>query len=559
MAGSDFVDLVSGVVRRASGRHQGAVLQLAFTPDGRTAASAGRDNRILLWDVERRTIRETLVGHSERITGLAVSPDGRTLYSSGLDGKIMLWDLSGERRLGRPFALPDGAVGQALSPDGRTVAVAHSDGTVTVVELGTLRTRSLRVSHEALAGVAFLRDGRLLATVPRAAGSPSGYGVEVDLASGRIGPRHAELGSPQAPSVDAGGRRMALVRRGAALVQPLAAGRPAGRRALLPAPRRNAERGAQRRRPQPRRHDPRGHRDRRRRPDADPLVPDRVRHDRGAAAVLARRARAGGRQPRGLGALLVDPDVEAAISQARRPPRLRALALDQPGRTHAGLGRHGRHTPPLRHRDPPAARRAAARRRRTARRPPSSRSTARTCSRSPPPEAASAGTSAPRRGCSGHAPSRAARSPARSGTTSFRPATTPRPAPAKSLRPRRSRDQALPHAQPSASGGTIRRNDAASNSATTRRSLAIRREAVHCRAHSVRHMKVLQVWTRILSSRNEPLPRRSRCSLCLHSATTRSTTVRPAEVATTVISWPWRRPSRSVPPSGDGGRWCPNA
>jgi DNA-binding SARP family transcriptional activator/WD40 repeat protein len=224
-----FVDLVSGVVRRVSGRHQGAVLQLAFTPDGRTAASAGRDNRILLWDVERRTIRETLVGHSERITGLAVSPDGRTLYSSGLDGKIMLWDLSGERRLGRPFALPDEAVGQALSPDGRTVAVAHSDGTVTVVELGTLRTRSLRVSDEALAGVAFLRDGRLLATVPRAAGSPSGYGVEVDLASGRIGPRHAELGSPQAPSVDAGGRRMALVRRGAALVQPLASGRPAGR------------------------------------------------------------------------------------------------------------------------------------------------------------------------------------------------------------------------------------------------------------------------------------------------------------------------------------------
>ncbi|MDA0166058.1 winged helix-turn-helix domain-containing protein [Solirubrobacter ginsenosidimutans] len=224
-----FVDLVSGAERRVPGRHQGAVLQLVITPDGRTAASAGRDNRILLWDVERRTIRETLVGHSERITGLAASPDGRTLYSSGLDGKIMLWDLSGERRLGRPFALPNEAAGPALSPDGRTVAVAHPDGTVTVVELATLRTRSLRVSDEALGGVAFLRDGRLLATIPRAAGSPSGYGVEVDLASGRIGPRHAELGSPLAPSVDAGGRRMAIVQRGAALVQPLAGGHPADR------------------------------------------------------------------------------------------------------------------------------------------------------------------------------------------------------------------------------------------------------------------------------------------------------------------------------------------
>ena len=157
-----------------------------------------------------------------------MSPDGRTLYSSGLDDKIMLWDLGGERRLGHRFALPDKAVGHALSPDGRTVALAHSDGTVTVIELGTLRMRSLRVGDDALAGVAFLGAGRLLATVARAAGSPSGYGVEVEIASGRIGPRHAELGSSQAPSVDARGRRMALVRRGAALVQPLASDRPAG-------------------------------------------------------------------------------------------------------------------------------------------------------------------------------------------------------------------------------------------------------------------------------------------------------------------------------------------
>ena len=77
--------------------------------------------------------------------------------------------------------------------------------------------------------------------------------------------------------------------------------------------------------------------------------------------------------------------LEAGLGQARRPPRRRALALDQPGRTHAGLGRHGRHTPPLRHRDPPAARGAAARRAALRRRRRCSRPTARTCSPSPPP------------------------------------------------------------------------------------------------------------------------------------------------------------------------------
>ena len=69
------------------------------------------------------------------------------------------------------------------------------------------------------------------------------------------------------------------------------------------------------------------------------------------------------------------------------------------GRTLASGGTDGTR-PPLRHRDAPAARRAAARRRRAARRLRCSRSTARTCSRSPPPQAASAGTYAPRRGCS---------------------------------------------------------------------------------------------------------------------------------------------------------------
>ena len=225
----EFLDLVSGVRRRAPGGHQGAVLQAIFSADGRLAATAGRDNRILLWNVARRTVSETFSGHSARITGLAFAPDDRTLYSGGLDDKIMLWDIAGERRLGRPFALREDAVSQALSPDGRTLAVAHRNGTVTLTDLRTLRGRSLRIGSAALGGVAFLRDGQLLVSVPRDRRSPLGSALIVDPATGAIGSRHPELGSRRPASIDAARGRLALVRRGVAVVQPLAAGAPVSR------------------------------------------------------------------------------------------------------------------------------------------------------------------------------------------------------------------------------------------------------------------------------------------------------------------------------------------
>ena len=40
-----FLDLVTGKVRTASGRHNGAVVRASFSPDGRAAVTAGEDSR----------------------------------------------------------------------------------------------------------------------------------------------------------------------------------------------------------------------------------------------------------------------------------------------------------------------------------------------------------------------------------------------------------------------------------------------------------------------------------------------------------------------------------
>ena len=110
-----LLDLRSGRVRTASGRHDGPVSDARFTPDGRTLVTAGEDTRVMLWNVAEARASETLEGHAGPIRDVAVSPDGKTAYSASLDGSVIAWDLAGTRRLGRPFHIapvdPGGPVG----------------------------------------------------------------------------------------------------------------------------------------------------------------------------------------------------------------------------------------------------------------------------------------------------------------------------------------------------------------------------------------------------------------------------------------------------------------
>jgi WD40 repeat protein len=61
---------------------------LAILPDGRLA-SAGSDNRITLWDLQRREAVSSLEGHTGTVTALAL--DGETLVSVSYDTTLRLW------------------------------------------------------------------------------------------------------------------------------------------------------------------------------------------------------------------------------------------------------------------------------------------------------------------------------------------------------------------------------------------------------------------------------------------------------------------------------------
>jgi WD40 repeat protein len=77
--------------------HAGNIRSLAFSPDGKTLASVGNDDKtIKLWDVRTGQEKAALKGHTRDVVGVAFSPDGKTIAAGGYEKTVYLWDLAGK-------------------------------------------------------------------------------------------------------------------------------------------------------------------------------------------------------------------------------------------------------------------------------------------------------------------------------------------------------------------------------------------------------------------------------------------------------------------------------
>jgi WD40 repeat protein len=78
---------------RPPAAHEAWVCAVAFSPDSRLVASATVRGDISLWGSSGRLLAE-LTGHRGAVAGLAFTEDGKTLVSAGRDRTILVWDVA---------------------------------------------------------------------------------------------------------------------------------------------------------------------------------------------------------------------------------------------------------------------------------------------------------------------------------------------------------------------------------------------------------------------------------------------------------------------------------
>ncbi len=148
-------------LRRTLSGHSVSVHSVAFSPDGKTVASASWDRSIILWDIETGE-KKLVLKHGYHPHRVVFSSDRHFLYSSGGDGTIKKWDLE----TGRAVAIVSGRneiVNLSLSSNGALLACDCRPKAAEILDTkaGTWKLTASR--GDDVWAVALSPDGKLLA------------------------------------------------------------------------------------------------------------------------------------------------------------------------------------------------------------------------------------------------------------------------------------------------------------------------------------------------------------------------------------------------------------
>ncbi|KFH40933.1 Vegetative incompatibility protein HET-E-like protein [Hapsidospora chrysogenum ATCC 11550] len=145
--------------------HNGGVMSVAFSPDGRQIASGSYDDTIKVWDYRSGACTQTLEGHDGPVRFAAFSPDGRQIASSSHDSTIKVWDCESGVCMQTLEGHSDTVWSVAFSPDGRQIASGSNDGTIKVWDCESGACMQTLEGHSgSVWSVEFSPDGRHIAS-----------------------------------------------------------------------------------------------------------------------------------------------------------------------------------------------------------------------------------------------------------------------------------------------------------------------------------------------------------------------------------------------------------
>ncbi|TIA53302.1 WD40 repeat-like protein [Aureobasidium pullulans] len=121
------------------------VTAIALAEAGNELYSGSIDNDIKVWDLRKKQVSYSLIGHTDTITSLAVSPDSQTLLSNSHDSTVRTWDIRPfaptERHIrtfdGAPTGMDKYLIRATWDTKGKRIAAGSGDRSVVVWDAGT--------------------------------------------------------------------------------------------------------------------------------------------------------------------------------------------------------------------------------------------------------------------------------------------------------------------------------------------------------------------------------------------------------------------------------------
>jgi len=144
--------------------HAGDVYCIAWSPDGQSLVSGGKDGKVRVWSTTSYRPGLVIPAHSGDVNEVALFDSGRKLASGGEDGVIRIWDvvtgnclkeLNGERGAVSALVVSDAAA---------SLACGYDDHTLRVWDTQSWHLRWVSEPDTAASGIDFSSDGQTLVT-----------------------------------------------------------------------------------------------------------------------------------------------------------------------------------------------------------------------------------------------------------------------------------------------------------------------------------------------------------------------------------------------------------